>query len=364
MLSVVEHIIYSILFLINKYLDLRFTENYLNWYENKIIKKYLVKKEITSTEIPTINANKLTNNEFVRLSNNFRNPVLIKGFMKDTKAVSDWNLDYLKEIIGNFEVNVLQKQPKLEIKTMKFNEFANRVESEHLYVNNNHTILSHFPALFNDLSTKFKIFLNLLSSANLRNIHIANFFIGCNSKDKINGSNMHCGGSGNFFCMIKGKKRWTLINPKYSCLLKGRVSESGIHGQTLFDMPDINLSQYPKMLTFLPRYDVTLEPGDILWNAPWWWHRIENSDDVNIGLAIRNNKVTKLNLLNNPTFTLSGYTYLLYNTYLIGLYEYFRLQKDQHFGNSKEEKNKSNVLYQIDKLTNKYPKSVNIDNIL
>ena len=53
---------------------------------------------------------------------------------------------------------------------------------------------------------------------------------------------MHCGGSGNFFCMIKGTKRWTLIDPKYSCILKGRVSSSGIHAQTLFDMPDTKLS--------------------------------------------------------------------------------------------------------------------------
>ena len=127
-------------------------------------------------------------------------------------------------------------------------------------------------------------------------------------------------------------------------------------------MPDTNLSTYPAILEYLPRYDIVLEPGDILWNAPWWWHRIENGDGFNVGLAIRNNKVTKLNIQNNLTYTLSGYTYLFYNSILIGLYEKIMFKKDKHFTTT-EESSKGNVLYQIEKLTKKYPKTIQLNEI-
>ena len=294
-MNIFENIIYSINFLLNKYTGFKFIENILNWYENKMIKKYISLNEIEPINIPLIKWNELTNDKFIELSNNYRNPVLIKGYMKDTNAVLKWDINYLQNIIGDFNINVLNKTDKLCIENYKFNDFVKDMKTKNIYINNNHTILSNFPVLFNDLKIKFNNFINVLSSTNLRNIHIANLFIGYNKKETIAGSNMHCGGSGNFFCMIKGKKHWTLINPKYSCLLKGRAAESGIHAQTLFDMPDTDLSTYPKILKHLPRYDIILEPGDILWNAPWWWHRIENvnSDELNIGLAIRNNKVTR-----------------------------------------------------------------------
>ena len=365
MMNWIENIIYSFNFLLNKYLGFTNIENILNWFENRMIDKYISKKEIEPINIPTINADELTNIKFVKLSNNYRNPILIKGYMKNTRAVSDWDITYLQNIIGDFNINVVHKDTNISIENYTFNDFVDNMKSKNIYINNNHTILSNFPILFNDIKTQFNNFINILTSTNLRNIHIANLFIGYNQKDKITGSNMHCGGSGNFFCMIKGKKHWTLINPKYSCLLKGRVSQSGIHAQTLFDMPDTNLSTYPKILKYLPRYDITLEPGDILWNAPWWWHRIENINEegLNIGLAIRNNKVTKLNLQNNLTYTLSGYTYLFYNTIFIGLYEKIMLQKDKHF-NTRDEKDKSNVLYQIEQLIKKYPKTILLDEII
>ena len=364
-MNFLERIIYSFTFLFNKYVGFTCTENTLHWFENLMVRKYVSKERIDPISIPTINADELTNDQFVKLSNNYRTPVLIKGYMKDTRAVKEWDIAYLQNIIGDFSINILHKYPTVSIKEHTFNDFVDNMKSKDIYINNNHTILSQFPVLFNDIKIQFNNFIGTLTSTNLRNIHIANLFIGYNQKDKKTGSNMHCGGSGNFFCMIQGKKRWTLIDPKYSCLLKGRAAQSGIHAQTLFDMPDTDISKHPKIFMHIPRYDITLEPGDILWNAPWWWHRIENMNEesINIGLAIRNNKVTKLNLQNNFTYTFSGYTYLLYNTLVIGLYERFMLQKDKHF-NTNDEKEKTNVLYQIEQLIKKYPKTTTYDEVI
>ena len=112
----IENIIYSFNFLLNKYLGFMRIEHILNWFENRMINKYISKKEIIPISIPTINAEELTNDKFVKLSNNYRNPVLIKGYMKDTKAVSDWDITYLQNIIGDFNINILTKKDKISIK--------------------------------------------------------------------------------------------------------------------------------------------------------------------------------------------------------------------------------------------------------
>lgn len=360
-MNVFESVIYFILFLLNKYLGLQFIEDLLNSFENNMIRRHLSEQKLLPRTIPTIHARDLTDELFLKYSNNYRNPVLIKGFMKNSNACK-WNIDSLNSKIGNFKLNVVSKKDnKINITHMPFHHYAANKNNGY-YVNNNHTILSNFPTLFDDVKPSYDHLLSILKSSNLRNIHIGNLFIGYSEKFGQTGSNLHCGGSGNFFCMLKGRKKWTLISPKYSYLLKGRVSSSGIHGQSLFEMGDSSLEKTPEIYEYLPRYEVVLEPGDVLWNAPWWWHRIQNLPGETIGLAIRNNKVTWLNLRNNLTYTLSGHTYLLYNSLVLNLYER-TLNDDQHFEKSKTEDEKDNVLYQINDLMNKYPKSVSLDEI-
>ena len=121
----IEKIIYSLTFLINKYTgSYRYTENILNWYENKMIKKYIPLNEIEPFSIPLIEANELTNDKFLELSNNYKNPVLIKGYMRDTNAALKWDINYLQNIIGDFNINILNKTDKLSIQNYKFNDFV------------------------------------------------------------------------------------------------------------------------------------------------------------------------------------------------------------------------------------------------
>lgn len=360
-MNILEKIIYFILFVLSKHTRFPILEKILNYFENLMIKKYIGHIEKEPLQIPLIDAKKLTDKEFSKMSNNYRNPVLIKGYMKDTNAVKKWNFDYLHHIIGDFKINTIKNIDKFELEDIKFTDFVNRVENEDIYINNNHTILANFPQLFDDIKPKFELLMKVLKSCNLGIVHIANLFIGYdNPNKKTTGSNLHCGGSGNFFCMLQGKKHWTLLHPKYSCLLKGRVASTGIHAQTLFDMPDIPIDHTPSILKYLPRYEIVMEPGDILYNPPWWWHRIRNFNELSIGMAIRNNKVTALNLTNNFTFTISGYKYLVYNTIVIHIYEKF-FGGNKNFSMGKTENDKSNVLYEIENLIKKYPTSLDID---
>ncbi len=363
-----ERVLFALLFLLNKYVGVARTERWLCRFERHVLRKYIAKRPpTTATPIPTLDADKLTDVAFLRASNHYRRPVVIRGMMKDSRAVKRWNLPYLATILGDFQVNPVgfDANGKFNMEAMSFRQFVARIE-EPRYINNNHTILNHAPKLFGDVEVQYEKLVGTLKSTNLRNIHIANLFIGVNAEGKrTTGSNIHAGGSGNFFCQVKGRKHWTLIDPRYSAFLKGRVARSGIHAQSLFDGPDVPLDTVPDIIKRLPRYEVWLEEGDVLWNAPWWWHRIVNDSGLSIGMAIRNNKVTWLNLQNNPTYTLSGWIYLLYNSAVLNLYERFVIRdKKKHFGASHEEKKKDNVLYQIEDLIKRYPNSTTLQAVL
>jgi hypothetical protein len=49
------------------------------------------------------------------------------------------------------------------------------------------------------------------------------------------------------------------------------------------------------------RYEVELEPGDVLFSPPWWWHDVRNTTEETIGLATRWIDLRPKKIL-NPTF--------------------------------------------------------------
>lgn len=80
------------------------------------------------------------------------------------------------------------------------------------------------------------------------------------------GSDWHCAGGNNWFIQAVGRKYWEFIEPKYSHYLyplKGGF----------FNMwtANKNMAQLQK---HVPRFGVTLEPGDMVYNPDWMWHKI------------------------------------------------------------------------------------------
>ena len=49
---------------------------------------------------------------------------------------------------------------------------------------------------------------------------------------------------------------------------------------------DYNKEAFP-LFEYCPVYHTTLEPGDVLFNPPWWWHAIKNSTPTTVGVASR-----------------------------------------------------------------------------
>ena len=84
-MNIIENFFYSFLFLTNRLINLSFSEYIFSKYENYMISKYLSKKEIQSQDIPIIHKDELTNEIFLQLSDNYRKPIIIKDFFKDSR---------------------------------------------------------------------------------------------------------------------------------------------------------------------------------------------------------------------------------------------------------------------------------------
>jgi hypothetical protein len=263
---------------------------------------------------PTIDISELTYEKFIKLSNNFRRPIVVKRFLLNTPALDKWNLDYFKNNYGNTKLPVIENALienhskfmngcKVPYSFHYLNNIINDIYNHKpIYVNNVSKIFSQHPELIEDMELKrlFEFTKVDIYSKNSKNI--VNMFLG----GKDTGTSLHCALSCNFFYNIKGRKKWYLIHPKYSKYLLPRLSRTGLFAVSYQDI--CNAKPGDPILN-IPRYEIELDEGDFLFNSPWWWHAVKNIGMANdkeqnytLGCANRFSNF-KVGFKNNPLYT-------------------------------------------------------------
>ena len=109
------------------------------------------------------------------------------------------------------------------------------------------------------------------------NLHL---FIGGAGTD----TGLHSAVPANLFVQVHGRKRWVIYPPSCSPAFRPPM-ERAMYFASRFD-PDA-----PDPVTFpeasaLPAMEVELEAGDVLYNPPFWWHKVSNPT-VSIGVGFR-----------------------------------------------------------------------------
>ena len=74
------------------------------------------------------------------------------------------------------------------------------------------------------------------------------------------------------FRQVAGQKRWTLIAPEQSRWLCPNLIGAYIAIQTC--VHDFEPQLRDEWFERIPRLQVVLEPGDMLFNPPWYWHDV------------------------------------------------------------------------------------------
>lgn len=260
---------------------------------------------LTPQSLPVYDAENFNIDEAVKTSNQFRKPFIVRGLIKNHKCYKEWNLDYFENNYGDMEVPALKNGADIldskntfhtikEIEMIKFKDHINKIKKgEKSYINNSSSIFYKRPEVLNDL--EYEKIEKLFSHQQKLKSRIKHLFFG----PKNTGSALHCAFVCNIFFNVYGRKKWVFIDPKYSRKLKSVPSVDGVFSISPLDAFDENPdNQYLK----IPRYENTLEPGDVLFVAGWWWHAVKNISDYTIAVANRTSMPMKI-IKNNKLFS-------------------------------------------------------------
>lgn len=121
----------------------------------------------------------------------------------------------------------------------------------------------------------------------------------------------HCDATTSIYFQMEGRKRWKFYAPDQSPYLYpyGQMLNSAFNAAVDVHRPDLKL--YPEF-SKAEGYEVTIEPGDVLFFPSMWWHGVENLDPMSIGMdlsiidifgSLRRNPIFTLASLGNPKLT-------------------------------------------------------------
>ena len=263
-------------------------------YSEKKLNELKINQPIQS--LPTMLPNKI---KYLReKTNNYRKPIVIKGLIKEFDCVKKWNISYLKKecgkckVIGIENANILNQFNNVKIiKDLDFSKACDMIENnEKIYINNFHSIFWDCENIQKDLNIS-----KMEKMISMKYKNCSQLFFG----PKGTGTTLHCAMKSNFFFNIKGRKKWTFIDPKYSKYMKGALSDSA-----LFVVSKLDYFKNKSILDKIPKYEIILEEGDVLFNPCWWWHCVENLSNYTIGVANRSSLGFKIINSNNNLYTL------------------------------------------------------------
>ena len=278
------------------------------------------------TPVAEVHVDALATGEVLGRWGGFRRPLVVRGALAGSAAVERWGYQYLTDVCGEGRYDVVvspeSRADNRDVveQRMGFREYYERIRAgEHqLALELCSDIFLDYPQLRDDLqvdalvkrlgidaryeSTAFQLFLQPQSAY----------------------TDLHAAFGGNLFLNIRGRKKWIFIDPRYTHLLHARpkpVLDSPI--KPFFHLDCIqSLAQGDAFLQHLPRSSVTLEPGDVLLNPPWWWHGVFSEGEENIAVATRISPhwydwrlLQDPNLRNNPGYALMS-VYLPVRAYL------------------------------------------------
>lgn len=273
------------------------------------------KKVVHPMEIPVISATNRTKEVFELMSRGRTWPVVLQNFAL-SEQTSKWNAEYFSSGVvgatpvitldpGTFKGEFTSFAQAIPVKTIDLKtNIQQMLAGSGQYINNVTSLFVDQPQLVEDLDLSRLREIN--DDVNETSWLKLNFFIGARGTK----SSLHCAAAGNYFHCIRGKKKWTFVHPKFSPSLRAIPSAN-------FAFVISNLSEIPPEV---PTFEVVLEPGDVLYSPPWWWHKVENVDDFTIGVAVRDHTAYWQSWRNNPLFmACSPYWYKLHPVALSAL---------------------------------------------
>jgi len=236
----------------------------------------------TICEVEPVGAG-LSSYEFQQRSRSLA-PLVFRGAAADWSSTRRWSLDFLETRYGdrvvllNDNAGLVDRANPQEFATLPLGRYIRMLKAGSLSYLKFSRLVDDEPELKNDLDLAWLRRFRLPGS--FREETYA-FIGGRGTRTPI-----HCGFSGSLFTQIAGRKKWFLYAPEERLFLDARTDRT-FYFYSDADPGEPHAPAYP-LLRYARQYEITLEPGDVLWVPPFAWHQVENPTH-SIGLSYRFN---------------------------------------------------------------------------
>lgn len=252
-----------------------------NRARERVVQRLLSEPASALQEVPR--RSDLTLEEFARDYRQRSLPVVFAGAARDWPCCREWSPDYFAEHYRNYRLpHINVSRDELRADDYRAQAAPVTVGAVVADMHQGGPGYARFGALLDD-------------HTELRAAFAAEFLRG--GRDPISGGEnfqFFMGGQGtntaihnaigsNLFVQVYGRKRWILVPPSFTPLLDPPVNRAPY----FFSHLDVerDAETHPE-LQRLRGYEVVLEPGDILYNPPFYWHQVENLGPT-IGVGYR-----------------------------------------------------------------------------
>lgn len=209
-------------------------------------------------------------------------PVVLEGAARDWPAVQRWSPAFFAERLGAEPVRLLHMDPEDAGSGRHDGVDTTMGEALARLQEGNSAYLRFIPALmqYPDLQAMLDVAWLRARRGPLSppgNLHL---FIGGAGTD----TGLHSAVPANLFVQVHGRKHWVLYPPSASPLFRPPM-ERAMYFASRFDPDRPDPVAFPEACR-LTGLEVELEPGDVLYNPPFWWHKVSNPT-VSIGVGFR-----------------------------------------------------------------------------
>ena len=212
-------------------------------------------------------------------------PVVFSGRAKNWDCVKDWSFEYFKNLHGDDEI-ILVDQHKMDLshQSTTLDHIIKDIEEGRENYYRFYPLLQRHPEHLSDFDVAW------LRKHRKKNNRVESFQVFMGGKDSYTPLHNSC--LSNLFVQTYGKKKWRLYSNKDIAVIDPDPARNIYrHAPIRKDNRSFNAFEenYEKPFHLYQKLDgleTTLEPGDILYNPPHYWHTVKNIG-ASIGVGYR-----------------------------------------------------------------------------